>query len=428
MKKVKVEFTGKNLTGQAGFIHMEQFIRKLGLHNILERHITIERGDNARYSVADAVTMLAMGALAGAKHMAHIALLRTDQVIRRLLDWEAFPDDCTFGRMFKLFTHAHCHELAEAEAEARKKVWDKRWFGRITLDVDSTVETVYGKQEGAVVGYNPENPGHKSYHPLLCFIAENRECLHNWHRTGSAYSANGSVEFMKECLARLPKRVWKIMVRADSAFFDGALLDYLEWYGCQYLIKVKLKNLVELLMAQEWRKSRHNSNIETAEFMYQCAGWKRARRFVAVRILVGEETEGLLFPKPVYQFFCYATNQLLTPWETHKCYGQRATSENWIEWCKNQVAAGSIRTQDFWANSALFQTCILAYNLMVWMTWFTTGCALSQEPNTIRAWLLHVPARLISSGGQWILKLPVNYVFKEQWECFECSLSTLCFT
>jgi len=44
-------------------------------------------------------------------------------------------------------------------------------------------------------------------------------------------------------------------------------------------------------------------------------------------------------------------------------------SENWIEWCKNHMASGSILTQDFWANSAIFQTCIMAYNLMVWMMW-----------------------------------------------------------
>ena len=33
---------------------------------------------------------------------------------------------------------------------------------------------------------------------------------------------------MKECFAKLPKRIWKIAVRADSAFFNGALFDFLE--------------------------------------------------------------------------------------------------------------------------------------------------------------------------------------------------------
>ncbi len=64
-----------------------------------------------------------------------------------------------------------------------------------------------------------------------------------------------------------------------------------------------------------------------------------------------------------YDYFCYVSNLKLSPWATHKRYGQRSTSENWIEWCKNQMSSGSILTQNFWANSAIFQSSILAYNL-----------------------------------------------------------------
>jgi hypothetical protein len=181
--------------------------------------------------------MLAMGVLAGAKHISHLAILRTDTVLRSLFRWDDFPDATTFGRIFKLFTPRHCKELSDVEAMARSKVWSKKFFGKITLDMDSTVRGVYGSQEGAAKGYNPKKKGQKSYHPLLCFVAENRECLHNWFRSGDAYSANGCVEFIKECFARIPKRVWKIVVRADSAFFDGNLLDYIEEKQSQYMIK-----------------------------------------------------------------------------------------------------------------------------------------------------------------------------------------------
>jgi len=119
------------------------------------------------------------------------------------------------------------------------------------------------------------------------------------------------------------------------------------------------------------------------------------------------------------------TNLDLTPWAAHKFYGKRATSENWIEWCKNQMAAGSILTQDFWANSALFQTCILACNLLAWMMWLTTKKGFRQEPNTIRDWLIKTPGRLITRGRGWILKLPRDYFFKEQWEHLEGSLLAL---
>jgi integrase len=45
-----------------------------------------------------------------------------------------------------------------------------------------------------------------------------------WFRTGSAYTSNGIVEFMKQRLAQLPD-YHRIVFRADSGFFVGALMD-----------------------------------------------------------------------------------------------------------------------------------------------------------------------------------------------------------
>lgn len=44
---------------------------------------------------------------------------------------------------------------------------------------------------------------------------------------------------MRQLLAHIPNDV-RVFFRADSGFFNGALLDYLEKYGHAYLIKVKL--------------------------------------------------------------------------------------------------------------------------------------------------------------------------------------------
>ena len=346
------------------------------------------------------------GVLAGAKHLSHLVILKSDHALRALFRWENFPDFTTVSRIFKLFTPKHCKELSDAEAEARKKVWGKKWFGRVTLDMDSSVRGVYGNQEGAAKGYNPKKNGQKSYHPLLCFIAETRECLHNWFRPGDAFSANGSVEFMKECVARLPKRVWRIIVRADSAFFSGALLDFLEEIGAFYCIKVKMKNLESLMLKQKWHKVPKKPGFEKTVFEYKCDGWKKARRFVAIRV----------------------ENMKLSPWAAHKYYGKRSTSENWIEWCKSQMASGSILTDKFWANSAIFQTCILAYNLMVWMMWLNDENGFKEEPNTIRMFLIQVPARLLHRGRQWFLKLNRDYPFKERWRDLETSILSLDFS
>src|SRR3972149_5078217 len=49
--------------------------------------------------------------------------------------------------------------------------------------------------------------GQKSYHPVIAFVAETKEILHSWFRCGSAYTSNGIVEFMKECMAYMKRRV-----------------------------------------------------------------------------------------------------------------------------------------------------------------------------------------------------------------------------
>jgi len=38
--------------------------------------------------------------------------------------------------------------LADVENTARRKVWTIKWFGKIILDMDSTVRGVCGSQQG----------------------------------------------------------------------------------------------------------------------------------------------------------------------------------------------------------------------------------------------------------------------------------------
>ena len=44
----------------------------------------------------------------------------------------------------------------------------------------------------------------------------------------------------------------RLIIRADSGYFVGTLLDLLDAHKQGYLIKVKLKNLVVLMTGQQW--------------------------------------------------------------------------------------------------------------------------------------------------------------------------------
>jgi len=65
MKAIKVEFTEKDLTGNAGLVHFGRFIDELNLHDRLNSHLNITRASNADYQAADVVVMLVFGVLAG---------------------------------------------------------------------------------------------------------------------------------------------------------------------------------------------------------------------------------------------------------------------------------------------------------------------------------------------------------------------------
>lgn len=84
MRKYYVTFSEKNLTGNAGLVHLGRFAEKLGIQKMLDKIITIQRGPNADYQVSDAVTMLMISVLSGIKHMAHTVMIKNDEVLRAI--------------------------------------------------------------------------------------------------------------------------------------------------------------------------------------------------------------------------------------------------------------------------------------------------------------------------------------------------------
>ena len=142
---------------------------------------------------------------------------------------EGFRMKRTSAGFCVLFTQQNVNEMETLIHRIRVGIWHSALrfgssvFGvlpRIVIDVDSTVKTVYGNQQGVSVGYNPHKCGASSYHPISAFCAETKEFLQDWLRSGSAYTGNSVVEFMQQLLAHLPNRT-RILFRGDSGFFAG---------------------------------------------------------------------------------------------------------------------------------------------------------------------------------------------------------------
>lgn len=427
MPTIKVDATAKDMTTNAGLIPVLKFLTRLMLGKMISETVsTVERAPNAKYSFAGIMEMVICAQIAGASAIEHVSKICGDKIISRCAGWELVPDATTIGRVIKVACERNIHEIESVNADMRDKVWKHLVrsghklacaMSNMVIDMDSTVQGVYGKQEGAEKGYNPHKKGQLAYHPLMAFCAETKEVLHSWYRCGSAYTSNGAVEFLKELMAKLNPGV-NYFLRADSGFFDGDLLTYLESICAGYLIKVKIKNLNKLLQTQIWTKPKYNSKYEETVFTYKCNSWKKERTLVAIRFQTGVSDD--MYKTPTYDYFCYVTTITnMTPFEIHKYYGKRATSETWIEEFKSQMGAGQIRTGEFIANSALFQCGVMGYNILKWMAIFAGAKLQKWEVKSIRLWLIRVAGKLTVSGGQLTLKVPENFLNREYWDMWE---------
>ena len=424
---VHFDHSGRGLTSYAGLVPVIKFLdNQLGFAGLFQRTVDHRRAKNATYCLADAVVLVLVGLIGGANSLRKCVALWSDGVLRRVAGWVRVPDDSSLGRLLKEVSERHINDLETLVHVARGRVWQRALrSGASTIaaqcvqwvDGDSTVKTLYGLPEGATKGYNPHKKGALSYHPLLAFSAHTKEIIQGWLRTGSAYTSNGIVEFMKQLLAHLPKHL-RIVFRADSGFFVGALLELLEQRGHGYLIKVKMSHLAQLLWRQRWRPIPGRPGWEQSEFTHQAHGWSHARFFVAVRQLkaLPDHPQQDLLAAESYDFFCYVTSEPLSPWQAHRTYGQRATSETWIEEAKGQMALAHLKTGDFLANAALFQTAILAYNTLRWMALLSGNAQLRQwEPESLRTFVIRVAGQLRTGGNQLRIRLAEEHLYPEPW-------------
>jgi hypothetical protein len=416
--KVGKDFTSEKLTCYSGLTVVNDYVNHLGLFKKLDQIFFTVKNNATKYINVQIFSAIIFANLCGISRLSNVEQFTNDTLVRKLLGIKNKLDDSNIkARLLKL-GQSGANKLLETSLGFTKNWIKKSGLSRITIDCDSTEQTVFGHQQGASKGYNPKNKGKLSYHPLICFLSEMKIVLNTWFRAGSAYTSNGVVEFMKQTIAALPSNVKTIFFRADSGFFNGNLFDLLEDNKHEYLVKAKLTNLIkQVLLQQKWEEKDNRTAV--CEFEYRAQGWSAARKMCAVRIVkefVEKEFFGKIERIPIYDYFCYCTNlKGLTVSKIHSLYGERAESENWIENTKNQLCAGQTITDDFHVNDILWQLSVLAYNISVLMRYDSEYKVWKQEPKTFREWFILVPGKVVTNARKTIVKMSKHYIYAEKW-------------
>lgn len=196
---------------------------------------------------------LGLTLLCDGRRFADVQRLCEDPTLNELFGRHRVVSDDTLRRFV-----ASVPEAAGAAwvAQAARRLWSVRPKQRI-LDWDSTVQTKYGRQQGAAVGYNPHKRGRKSFHPLLAVAAGTRLCPYYRFRSGDTVTATQWESAMAECQSWLGQaRVW--LNRGDLGLGHERVW---AWHQAQagqphYLFRLKLaanlKRAIAAVPQQAW--------------------------------------------------------------------------------------------------------------------------------------------------------------------------------
>lgn len=398
--------TRRAVTPFGGVAVFIAYLRKIDLAGKVREHMPVHWRSPNHIDPTSTFTSFLIAVLLGAKRFAHANWLRGDRVVHALLGLGRFPSDDTIRNLFRQFTMGNVQRLFAPLSEWQMERLPARAEG-YSLDLDSTIFERYGRQEGSLKGHNPRKHGRPSHHPLLAVLAEAHFVLHGWLRSGNCGSSRGVVAFLEEALALWGQRQIIRLVRADSGFFDDALLSFLEQCCLPYIVVTRLTKWVkrEAQRIQQWTEL--DANYAVGEFRLKLHGWTTERRFVVIRELIRESRASVgrkLIDVPGYTFRIFVTNRTDAPEEIWRDYNRRADMENRIAELKHDLSADHFCLKQFHATEAAFRAVLLLFNLLAEFQ-RAAGLPGYREPATIRAQILTCGAILGRSARRLVVYL-----------------------
>ena len=401
---VGVEFDDERLIANAGLILVASLSRRLGIEQMVNKTVDLGAAGGASRPGRKVLTLIHAIA-AGADSIDDTDVLRAGAT-ESLLGHRAMAPS-TLGTFLRAFSFGHVRQLDRVLAEAIKRAWE---IGagpgekRLVIDIDSFLGEAKGAlKQGASRGYT----GVRGYHPLLATRAGTGEVLHARLRKGSAGSGRGALRFCEELVARVRRAGARgeILIRADSAFYSGKVIGYLEAKSCLYSISVaqhkRIAERIAEIPESAWRALPDYPETGICELAETTYG---GRRLIVRRVhLHAQEGQEELFA--YWRHFAFLTNRE----EEHAHGRSRAPGPR-------GGRAGDPRLKDqalahfpsgrFAANAAWTVIACLAHNLVRWVGQLGLEDETWRTAQTIRRWLIALPGRLTRTARRFTLHLP----------------------
>jgi len=419
------DFEGSNLTPYGGLLPVATMLEKLGFQELIERNVTIKRLTTSMPGFRFVMAMV-LALYVGWSRLNHLQFLQREPMLTGILGVEELPVQSTFWRFLESLHLVVARQLLEVTRRMRQRVWEAAHvqLKEVTLDTDTTVQTVYGRHKmGARKGYNPKHRGKKSFQPILTFLAETREYISGELRKGERPTGKQIAAHLGHVFGVLPEGVERRYARADSGLYCWDTVAVYEKHDCRFVLSAqKSPRLVEELKAARWTGSPRTDADGQCEFRYQPEGWGKAYRFVALRYLKKpkpkkrkQPEQYQLFDTPEYCYRVFVTDLDAPIDAVVGFYRQRAGAENLIKEANNDAGLAAHPSARWYMNCVHFQLAMLAYNLNCWLMLFSRdGEATAEDLKhttiaTARLRFLFLAAKIVRHAGAVLVRYSDHY-------------------
>ncbi|QIK06076.1 IS1380 family transposase [Streptomyces sp. ID38640] len=442
---VSAAFDDVNLIAYAGLVPVMRLAERCGLPRLVAGKVRLTGARNGAGAAADAkVTSIVAGMVAGADSIEDLDVLRHGAMPVLFAGVRA---PSTLGTFLRAFTHGHALQLHAAHrrflaALATHTPLLPGAGEKAFIDVDSTHKRVYGRRkQGAEYG---RFKGVRTLHPLLatiCTPASRPVIATVRMRRGKAADSRGAPKLVSEALATAVEAgcTGLRILRADSQFYNSGVIAACRRTGARFSVTTgmnpSIKRAIHSVPDTAWQQITYPtavpdpdtgeliSGAEVAEIpQYTAFTGRQMSERVTARLIVrrvrdlakpavvGEQDE--LFP--VWRYHPFFTDNPAPTLQAEHEHRHHAVVEQVIADSKAGALA-HLPSGDFHANAAWLTLWAMTYNLLRATGALTSAFHAKATTATLRAHLIHVPARTARSARRITLHLPNNWPWQQAW-------------